>query len=448
MRRILGRHPIALLALLAVLAGVALAPQLARPALERQLTRVLGTPVRITSLSWKPIRGIITAEKVVVGPPERVLVIGRITLDFMLQSLVRGAIAFDSIELADVIGQADLDRDLALRVRGLETVQDRLAAAQGAQQPRPATAAPAAPPPGASSARPAPAVPPEIATDRITIEHVRLVVHDTSRSPAHRLTVDLDRFETTPFQAPLDASRLDLHADFHGAFDDRPESSKATGASEGESLAAKLGGVLSLRRDAPAGRDEARLELDVKDLSASGPLDTLLSSSKLSIAGLHLDLARQEVSVARTQVDDLHLRAAFSPEGVVLPVPTWPRAANPPVDARPWRLATGPVELRTGTIEIGHGEKPFVVIVDHGYWGGFEPGAPRSLQAKLVPAIGGSATLEGRAGVAPPGAEVRVKLSDVPAPALAAMLPGNQLQFSRGTTGGELDVKDLSASGP
>ena len=436
-RRILGRHPIALLALLAVLAGVVLAPRLARPVLERQLTRALGTPVRITSLSWKPIRGIISAEKVVVGPPERLLVIGRITCDFMLQSLARGAIAFDSIELADVIGQADLDRDLELRVRGLEAVQDRLAAAQGALRPQPATAAP---PPGAPSARTAPAVLPEIATDRITIEHVRLVVHDVSRSPAHRLTVDLDRFETAPFSAPLDASRLDLHADFHGALDDRPEASKTTAGKEGESLAAKLGGVLSLRRDAPSGRDEARLELDVKDLSVSGPLDTLLSSSKVSIAGLHLDLARQEVSVARTQVDDLHLRAAFSPDGVVLPVPTWPRAANPPAGARPWRLATGPVELRTGTIELGHGEKPFVVIVDSGYWGGFEPGGPRSLQAKLIPAIGGSATLEGRAGVAPPGADVRVKLSDVPVPALAALVPGNRLQFSRGTTGGELDV--------
>jgi hypothetical protein len=436
-RRILGRHPIALLALIAVLAAVLVAPRLARPALERHLTRALGEPVKIASLSWKPIRGIVSAEKVIIGPPERLLVVGRATLDFTLQALLRGEIAFDSIELADVIGQADLDRNLDLRVRGLEATQDWLAARRVTSGARPTTPAPGAPPPGVPShAATSGAL--VVATDRITIERVRLVVHDTSRSPAHRLTVDLERFETGPFTLPLDASRLDLRADFRGALEDRLETSKTGGA--GESLAVKLGGVLGLRRDTEAGRDEARLDVDAKDLRVSGPLDTLLSSSKVSIGGLRFDLVKQEIAAARTRVDDLELRAALSPEGVVLPVPTLPRAANPSPDAKPWKLTTGPVEVRSGKIEVPHGEKPLVVAVDSGYWGGFEPGTPTSLQAKLEPAIGGSAALEGRLGGTPLGAEVRVKLNDIPLPALAALITASPLQFSRGTTGGELDV--------
>src|SRR5215472_17239996 len=123
--------------MIAVLIGVVALPRAARPFLEHRLSRVLGVPVKIGALGWKPIRGIVTAEGVTIGPPGRSIVLGRANLDFMLQGLARGQIAFDSIELSNASVTAELDRNLELKVaafEGMSPIQVAIAA-PGASPP-------------------------------------------------------------------------------------------------------------------------------------------------------------------------------------------------------------------------------------------------------------------------------------------------------------------------
>lgn len=436
------RLPLLLLALTITL--VALAPQLAKPRIERAAGAALGTPVRI---AWLGVTSLALGELGVRGVSigdDDALTVARITVRPDLRALLDRRVVLERITIDGLDGTVEQDASGRPALRGLPFPSGDASASGPAvtvQVIALADARVALVPP-----RNLRRTPITLALDELLLRQVPTADEGPSWEGDLRGTLD-----GVPLTARARAdrtaagTRIAAEADLTGAAID---SSRLVLPAGFASLSARASGRVTYELDPARKRDRATADLEIADLRLDGAEHTSLAAKLARAQGVTLDLAAGEANLGRIEVQGPRIEAAFGPDGLVYPglVPALVESGiAPPPDARAaparqssaWRITGGRIEASGGGIVIRRGERRVALEVPSFAWRDVASGRAGDLSLVLRSTDGGTVSVDGRLGIDPPEIDATARLDGIDVAALAA-LGDPPLGIARGSASGTI----------
>jgi hypothetical protein len=431
-RRFLRRSSLAVGAFLLAVLLVALyfiLPWIARPVLERALSTALNTPVSIGQLSWMPFEGRVDAGHVSVGEGSDRIAAERLVVEVRLDSLWRGEIAIDRIDIDVPTGTVQLDA-----------------------QYRPTLGRFGSGGTGGST-------PPAITVRQLVVTEGELTVRYPLQGQMRAAQLHIARLASSDIRAA--AGDREISAQLAGSLDGAPLEADARLHLAGErprigvNLAVTGLAVNHSTIDLPPDLQTLRATLDVKatyesttpsqqalrleirlgEPHVTGDAGTEFSAKAVALPNVRVDFATSGIDLGAVTLDAPVLTVAFTPEGVMLPLRTEGGGAS-----SAWTVESGNIEVRDGRLRGLRGASTVMLTVESGRWEGIARGRPTSLALRATTDGGGSIALTGTLGIDPFEATLDVQLAQLqlaPMAQLAGVLP---LQLASGTGDGTFRV--------
>lgn len=419
---------IVVVVVLGLLAVVSQLPRLLIPSVEEQLSSALGTPVRLASLSFSPLRGAIAASVVQIGEGDAQVRIEQVDVHLVLRRLLERQVVIDRLTIDAPRWRLGLD-----------------------DQGRPRLPVNVAGGPAASS--PAPVALQEVLVRRgdITLEvagGTALVLRDVEM----RLTdIELPGTSTSArahVHATAAVAGGSIVADGSLALGGAVNEVHLTAEAEHLALAEI---VASQRLPAATGTASVKLafkqDAKTQSLQVSGTVDNprlagrdgaVLTAHRLTIDELVADLTKRRLKLGTIQLVAPNLVIGLTATKMVLPIDfgdSTPSAA----DAKTaWQVLPGKLQVRQGELTIGTQAKAPRLHKLDADWAGAAAGKTAAIKVTAATDGDGRVSLEGDIGFAPLAGSIAATITGLDIAALTATLPPLAVPIAKGSLDAEL----------
>lgn len=438
------RHPIAITAVVLLVAGALAVFLLARSMVARLASDALGAPVSLGSLVWNPLSSTISVGSVALGSGDEQIAAKRLALVADVFRLARGDYAVERIELDGPTAAVRFDDQFQPTLVGFPT-----------SAPKP-------------DEKPAPV--PAVQIGEVVIRDGDLILDYPLGK--HRRVAKLHIREFVARDAKLEAGKngaeMSMSGRFEGTVDDAPVKGEAEIRLAGD--ATKISSKLSIQK-LTLNKEVLPLPAEIADFStvvdaeaavevvqkpAKQTLDVSLGLTEPQLPGaqgseagartvafekIHADLVKRRLDLGPIQVDAPKLVVAWTDQGLVLPIPApSPAAAGTSDTGSTWAVTSGPIDIRKGEVRGVRGEQSVSFQVPTARWEGLRPKQPGKVEATATLESGGKVAVSGMVQAIPLDAKLDVRLEQLELAPLSQLVPGTPLRLAKGTAAGEVHV--------